>query len=115
MICADALSCRPDYDKGENDNVNITLLKPEHIHRVEVSYDTSTLVDDIKKHKVALDDVWDKHWNLNGWTYKDGVMCWYNCIYVPQANSLRECIMCESHDVLTTGHPGHSKMIELIQ
>jgi len=72
-------------------------------------------VNDIKKHKVALDDVWDKHRNLNGWTYEDGVVCWYNRIYVPQANSLRERIMRESHDVLTAGHPGRSKTIELIQ
>jgi len=115
MICADALSRQPDYDKGENDNDNITLLKPEHIRQVEVSYEPSILVEDIKKHKMALDDVWNKHWNLYGWSYEDGVVCWYNHIYVPQANSLHERIMRESHNVLTAGHPGRSEMIELIQ
>jgi hypothetical protein len=115
MICADALSRRPDYDKGENDNDNITLLKPEHIRRVEVSYESSALVEGIKKHKMTLDDVWNKHRNLHGWTYSDGVLCWYNRIYVPQADSLRERILRENHDVLTAGHPGRSKTIELIQ
>lgn len=61
MICADALSRRPDHDKGENDNINMTLLKPEHICHIEVSYEVSTLVEDIKKHKTTLDDVWNKH------------------------------------------------------
>ena len=115
MICADALSRRPDHDKGENDNIDMTLLKPEHIRRVEVSYEASTLVEDIKKHKTTLDDVWNKHRNLHGWTYEDGVVCWYNRIYVPQADSLRKRIMRESHNVLTAGHPGRSKTIELIQ
>ena len=36
MICADALSWRPDYEKGENDNADIILLKPEHIKQAPV-------------------------------------------------------------------------------
>ena len=83
MICADALSCQPDHDKGENDNIDMTLLKPEHICRIEVSYKASMLIEDIKKHKMTLDNVWNKHRNLHGWTYEDGVVCWYNQIYVP--------------------------------
>jgi len=115
MICADALSRRPNYDKGDNDNSDITLLKPEHICRHETSYLPSPLVEDIKWEKMALDVAWKKHRHLCGWTYADGTLCWYNHIYVPDSGSLRQRVLRENHDVITVGHPGRSKMIELIQ
>jgi hypothetical protein len=115
MICADALSRRPDYEKGDDDNSDITLLKPEHIRRHETSYLPSALVEDIKREKTALDVAWEKHRHLHGWTYADGTLCWYNRIYVPNSGSLRERVLRENHDVITVGHPGRSKTIELIQ
>src|SRR6266567_905496 len=33
---ADALSRRPDFEKGENDNEDIILIEPHHIQRVDV-------------------------------------------------------------------------------
>jgi len=95
MICADALSRRPDYDKGDSDNTDITLLKPEHIRRFEVTYQTNLIVDEIQKHGTALEEAFTKHRHLRGWTYMDGVLCWYNRIYVPDADSLRERIIRE--------------------
>jgi hypothetical protein len=49
MVCADALSRRPDYNKGDEDNAEITLLKPEYIRAMAVKYTSSPLVDDIRK------------------------------------------------------------------
>jgi hypothetical protein len=115
MICADALSRRPDFDKGGDDNTDITLLKAEHIRRHEITYHTNSLVDEIKTHKSALKDAFEKHRHLHGWTYANEIVCWYNRVYVPNSSSLRERIIRESHDSLTAGHPGRSKTLELIQ
>jgi len=66
MICADALSRRPDYEKGNNDNSDVMLLKPEHIRRHQVEYHTNSLLNEIKQHKPALDNAFEKHWHQHG-------------------------------------------------
>ena len=33
---ADALSRRPDFEKGENDNEDVILIEPHHIRRMSM-------------------------------------------------------------------------------
>ena len=115
MTCADALSRRPDYDKGTEDNDSVTLLKAEHIRRASTEYHTSTLVDEIRLHADSNAATFSKHLSIPGWTFKDGLTCWYNRIVVPDLPPLRERIIKECHDSVFTGHPGRTKTLELVQ
>lgn len=113
MTCTNALSRCPDYNKGTEDNDSMTLLKPEHIHRSSTKYHTSTLVDKIRLHADSNAATFSKHSSIPGWTFKDGLACWYNRIIVPDLLLLRECILKECHDSVFTGHPGCTKTLEL--
>lgn len=115
MICADALSRRPDYDRGLGDNDAITVLKPEHIRRTSVDYVASSLVDDIRTHAALAKSVFDEHSKSAGWAFADGLASYFNRIFVPDTASLRERVLRECHDSITSGHPGRTKTIELIQ
>jgi transposase InsO family protein len=114
MVCADALSRRPDYDKGSGDNESVTLLRPEHIRRSSVEYVASTLVEDIRGHASLAKSVFERHSTATGWAFADGVATWYNRIFVPDVDSLRERVLRECHDSIASGHPGRTRTVELI-
>ncbi len=105
MICSDALSRRPDHDKGGGDNEEITLLKPEHIRRTSVVYSSSSLVEDIRAHSTVARAEFAIGSQSPGWSFSDGLALWYNRIFVPNVASLRERVMRECHDSTTCGHP----------
>ncbi|KAF8829214.1 hypothetical protein HHX47_DHR3000714 [Lentinula edodes] len=117
---ADALSRMSGLEKGENDNTDVTLLKPEFFIS-QVTDQTSAPEDDLhnlirrKKNQrdklvqVALESK-DKEWLET----EDGLAVWQGCIYVPKDKELRGRIIQAHHDAQTAGHPGRYKTIELI-
>ena len=114
MICADALSRRPDYDKGLTDNDCITVLKPELLRLTSIEYPTSQIITDIRKQAASNLSLFKQNSSLPGWAHEDGLTTYYNRIVVPDILSLRERIIQENHDSPFAGHPGHTKTIELI-
>ena len=114
MICADALSRRPDYDKGLTDNDCITVLKPELLRLTSIEYPTSQIITDIRKQAASNLSLFKQNSSLPGWAHEDGLTTYYNRIVVPDILSLRERIIQENHDSPFAGHPGRTKTIELI-
>ena len=57
----------------------------------------------------------DAHSGKDGWTFSDGLACWYNRVFVQDVDSLCERILRECHDSVLTGHAGRAKTLELIQ
>ena len=62
MICSDALSRRPDYDTGTEDNDNITVLSPSHICRAFTEYEPNlnSIVENIRLHANINLDTYNK-------------------------------------------------------
>ena len=114
MICADALSRRPDYDKGDLDNNGITLLQPHHIRRTTIEYTSSPLIEKIRFHASINRDMYQKQNNKAEWSFQHGLTTWHNRIFVPNVDNLREQILEQSHTSPMTGHPGRSKTAELV-
>ena len=116
MTCADALSRRPDFDKGLQDNDSIVLLKPEHLRRsFAATYENSPIVEEIRLHSTLNASAFDEHRSSPGWSFDHGITCWFNRIVVPNVPSLREKIIKENHDSILAGHPGRNKTVELVQ
>ncbi|KAJ3502093.1 hypothetical protein NLJ89_g9041 [Agrocybe chaxingu] len=115
MVCSDALSRLPSYDKGSGDNADVVLLKPQHIRRTAIEYRPNSFVDEIRTHSLEIERMWDLNKNKPGWTFTDGVLTWFNRVYVPDAGDLRERVLRANHDTLSAGHPGRLKTIELVQ
>lgn len=90
MICADALSRHPDYDKGLGNNDSITILKPEFIRRSAVDYPPSPIIRSICIHAPENLSTFNKNSPSPGWSHQDGLTTWYNCIVVPDTPDLRE-------------------------
>ena len=118
MTKADLLSRRADHERGENDNSNITVLKPEwFIHEILVESLDSEFVKRIMKARSSMDRVVklalaqkEAQWEV----LPDGVVLRQGRIYVPRDQKLREDIMRAHHDSRTDGHPGCYKTTELI-
>jgi RNase H-like domain found in reverse transcriptase/Reverse transcriptase (RNA-dependent DNA polymerase)/Integrase zinc binding domain len=115
----DILSRRPDLKRGENDNENIILLKPEHFRRQEFVF--QSLDDDfltrIKASSGARDRVVEKALagKEKSWQeHENGIITWQERIYVPRNKCLHEDIIREHHDSVAVGHPGRYKTQELI-
>jgi hypothetical protein len=102
--CADMLSRRPDYDKGQNDNQDVTVL-PEQVFARAMEVLPSPLVQD----KVTLNPWIDSHQlkKHQGTWYKDGHT-------VITSNIQDKCEVIRTyHDSPVYGHPGISKTIQL--
>jgi hypothetical protein len=102
-VRADALSRRPDYDEGENDNENVTIL-PEHLFRALVNAD-QTLMDMIEssqRKNGSRDKV-----GLNGYILNSkGLVENRGRIFIPYDIELIEEIIWANHDSPISGHPG---------
>ena len=103
---ADALSRRPDYDQGTHDNENIiVLLESVFVRAVTIAspeegQDEETLRPWIDRHKLkCVNDVW----------YKEGRRVVTNSI------EDKRKIIKSRHDPPVYGHPGISKMMQLIE
>jgi hypothetical protein len=100
---ADALSCRPDYDDGSNDNENIVAL-PDHLFLCQIS--TITLWDKVAhtQHLLAhmiqdLSARFPLHSENHYW--------WHSgCLVIVENDELKREIVLQYHDAPTAGHPG---------
>ena len=118
MKKADLLSRRADHERGENDNKNVTLLKPEwFIHDVTIESLDTNLVQRIKDSRKPMDksvkkalDTGNKEWRRED----EGLVFWEHRLYVPRDAKLREDIIRVHHDDPLAGHPGRHKTHELI-
>jgi hypothetical protein len=124
MICADALSRRPDYDKGHFDNNDITIL-PEHL--ISPNKCPSASINALEESKILSPSFLPliqgqqqsvQHFiqdNVPGWKIENGLITWFGRIWIPDANDLRIQIIKLNHDDPTAGHPGRYRTTELIQ
>ena len=93
MTKADLLSRRAGHERGENDNSDVTLLKPEWFNRATIikSLDTDFL-DRIKRVRNNRDRAVVKalareqrEWEED----EDGVVTWEGWLYVPKDSRLQ--------------------------
>ena len=109
MKKANILSRQADYERGENDNKNITLLKPEwFIQEITMNSLDLELVQRIKDNASRIDklvkkalDIGNKEWRQE----VDRLIYWQHRLYVPQSNKLREDIIKIHHDDILAGYP----------
>ena len=104
--CADALSRRPDYDQGTHDNENIIVL-PEDVFIRTVTIASDKQEQDEEAIKAWVDPHKLKHIH-NVW-YKEG-----RRIVTGLLESKRTIIK-SRHDLPIYGHPGISKMTQLVE
>ena len=126
---ADILSRRPGFEKGVNDNDDITLL-PEHLfsHDTDqpeplslrlVEYELTPIhfLDRILRVQNNLDGVVKKMLDkkdINWKTLEDGTITFKDRVYVPIDKKLRGDIISQHHDTPLTGHYGRFKTVENI-
>jgi hypothetical protein len=121
---ADALSRRPDYKEGvENDNKEVTLLKPDFfailalqqghllidgaeeglLARVcrskEMDESVVKAVEELKRSPT-------KQLRLEEWSEEQGLILFRGKVYVPKDIQLRREIVRLHHDLPIAGHPG---------
>jgi hypothetical protein len=132
MVKADALSRRSDHRHGiENDNSEVTLLKPEWIrqlthrrgHLAEGMGEASILRDIRKVSEYeasvmkALEDARSlrkKGQQSTEWSEETGLVLYRGKVYVPPDLDLRRRVVTAHHDSLIAGHPGRWRTLELV-
>ena len=113
------MSRRADHERGERDNENITLLKPEWFRAQEFLLPTleKSILTRIQHAKGNQDAAVTKALANKdaGWVrHNDGLVTWQGRIYIPKDNKLREMIISNNHDSRIAGHPGRYKTQELV-
>ena len=130
----DALSRRADHGSGQNDNANMTLLKPDlfRIHALEgvnVLGEEKEILRDVRRSlegggdmeeavakaaKAIREDRKRGQVRSAEWTEVDGLLMFRGKIYVPRDMGLRRRILSQHHDTIIAGHPGRWKTLELV-
>ena len=103
--CADALSRLPNYDQGEHDNENVTVL-PEHL------FARLSLTEDEEEQDEEVLRPWVDPHNLreiNGVWWKDGRRV------VTGDLTYRRQVVHDHHDLPAYGHPGISRTTNLTE
>jgi len=102
---ADALSRRPDYNQGENDNTDVVLL-PENLFWALLEEGSGdTLLNQIAK-------VQQRNQALkmlrqgSEWTLREGIIQKLGKIFIPNDEELKEEILWAHHNAPIAGHPG---------
>ena len=116
---SDLLSRRAGHERGENDNVDIILLKDElFINALTADTIDVDLLQKIKKamrqgkDRVVMKALAAKE---TDWEETEaGLVYWKGMLYVPRNKELREDIIRIHHDDPLAGHPGRYKTQELI-
>ena len=102
---ADALSRRPDYNQGEEDNIDVVLL-PENLFRAlleEGSGDTLlNQIAKVQRRNQALRQLRKG----KEWTLKDSIVRRLGKVFIPNDEELKEEILWTHHDAPLAGHPG---------
>lgn len=128
----DALSRRSDFDRGESDNVDTTLLKPKFF-KVNAMRQTGEVIAEgpeksilfkIRKSKAYDESVAKaieelkrsptKHLRKEEWSLDQELILFNGKVYVPKDMAIRTEIVKLCHDSTIAGHPGRFKTLELI-
>jgi hypothetical protein len=127
----DLLSRRSDHGKGENDNSDIVLLKPEFFQiqalkqgHILLTGEESDLLKRIRDAKdfdesvvKAVEELkasGSKKVDGEEWSQEQGLVLFRGKVYVPQDKELRRQIVKAHHDSQIAGHPGRWKTLELV-
>jgi hypothetical protein len=128
----DTLSRRPDFKQGvENDNKNVTLLKPEffQVHTLRQGHllpegEESDILSKIQKNKnydeaivKAVEEMKRspvKVLRAEEWLEEQGLVLFRGKVYVLKDDSLRRKLISLHHDSLIAGHPRRWKSLELL-
>ena len=125
---ADRLSRRSDWEKrGEGDNKERTLLKPEWVQRIrarEVIVEGIDILEKIRKLEAKDDEVIKaveemkkagvKMLRNEEWREEDSLMLKEGKVYVPKDETLRVEIIRLHHDTPMGGHGGQWKTAEMV-
>src|SRR5271154_828380 len=135
--CADALSRRPGFDKGEEDNKNVVLLKPEHFKSEEIPElvaifefgddwvrREARMIRPLEEYNEGVQrKVEENHedWKVGEIEDNRGVpgkkrkeIFWKGRRVLPKDKELRAEVIYSHHDTPVSGHPGIDKMLELV-
>jgi RNase H-like domain found in reverse transcriptase/Reverse transcriptase (RNA-dependent DNA polymerase)/Integrase zinc binding domain/Chromo (CHRromatin Organisation MOdifier) domain len=128
----DALSRRSDHGDGSDDNRDIVLLQPDlfvvrALEGIAPEGEERDILRDIRRtnRSSLYEDVvalavkeLRKGSTLSlhaaEWTEKEGLLYFWDRIYVPNDPRLRRRIISQHHDSQIAGHPGRWKTLELI-
>lgn len=110
----DALSQRPDYIQGKDNNKNQTLLKKE-LFRSFIMQEGEFWRKIEEAEEFTEEEVREavEH-HEEGWRREGKMIFWKERVYVPDFTSLREEIITKHHDSELAGHLGYTKTHELI-
>jgi hypothetical protein len=111
---ADALSRRPGYDEGEDDNEDVIVLKKERLRRKK--YVQRDISKECTFHRDEIEKDVEKRMETEEWwkECEDGTILYRGKLYIPANHDLREYILNVNHNPPTKGHPGKEAMYDLI-
>jgi len=110
----DMLSRKPDHSQGKSDNEDQTVLKEEWFRNIttqegefwkEIEEAEEFAEEEVRKVVTRSEE---------GWRREGKVILWKERIYIPDSATLREEIVTRHHNSELAGHPGYTKMYELI-
>ena len=117
------LSRRPDVDKGEQDNLDLTLLPPELFIQLTTkpSQEWVELEKNIarvqRQHLQLILKLKPKFaLTLRKSTMVPGLKLWFtqNQFVIPPSEPLKQEILYHNHEKPTTGHPGRDQTIQRV-
>ena len=112
---SDALSRRPDYDQGTNDNNNVTVLPPHLFVQTTTlsclfsrATTLSSIDEQVRTHQLLQPDLL-KRWATTYPLKQMGELYWYgDRLVVVEDTSLKRGVISLYHDSPTAGHSGIS-------
>ena len=110
---SDALSRRPDYHKGEDDNTSVTVLPPKLFVQSTTlvclfsrASTLSTIDERVRCHQQKQQDLLHK-WATTYPLTQSGDLYWYgDRLVIMEDSSLKRGVISLYHDSVTAGHPG---------
>ena len=124
MVQSNALSRQPDLSqKEDNNNKNVTLL-PEQMFIQSIDTDLQDLIAQTKNQDCVIVEALEAlktcrtlpmQSALSDWRTDDNLVFYKNRCYVPDNKGLRRNMVARYHDSLPVGHPGHLRMMNLVQ
>lgn len=116
----DVITRRLDLNKGEANNKNVVMLKPEHFRRLAIqatevqTQSFTSIYKRIQKAAGLRDKLveWELAAKSKDWEeHEDGVVEWKGTIYVLKHSHLWEDLLMMYHDSLLAGHLGQHKRL----
>ena len=112
---SDALSRRPDYHKGEDNNASVTVLPPELFVQSTTfaclfsrAGALSAIDERVRSHQLTQQDLLNKWATTYPLTQSNGLHWYRDRLVVMEDSSLKRGVISLYHDSITAGHPGIS-------